>query len=454
VIVTGGREATRSLRQPRLSRAIFFAARTLALAIFAASFVAILLPASAAIFGASNSNFNARTLFVASAQQRTNRTRRAAPPMSVPHYSRFSHSSATHAKRDCASCHLIASFAKPDITDFPDHPACVECHRQQFFRGARPAICADCHTTVSPRTGARFAFPKLDETPEFADAFPHANHIKTTSLIQFKKVIGEKSNIQATCLYCHKVNAAKLTAPTLTGTTAYVAPAGTFMTTPTSHTTCFQCHWQKGIADHEQEPYANECASCHRNVFASNIAASNSPSSNVVARAATPVASQMKIASSVLTSFPRRNIFPTRYVPKFVHELDAHKKRVNDEGKEVAITCLTCHAAARKVTTLEMLRAKENRVGLPSCSSSACHTATTGSAQLTLSVYRELRERGKDAKFDCALCHTPPQSLAADVPCSHYVAVFSSATKEKKGTKGIEQLTPPRCAEDLKKVTQ
>jgi hypothetical protein len=156
----------------------------------------------------------------------------------------------------------------------------------------------------------------------------------------------------------------------------------------------------------------------------------------------------------VLTSFPRRNIFPARYAPKFVHELDAHKKRVNDEGKEVAITCLTCHAAARKVTTLEMLRSKENRVGLPSCSSSACHTATTGSAQLTLSVYRELRERSKDAKFDCALCHTPPQSHATDVPCSHYVAVFASATKEKKGTKGIEQLTPPRCADDLKKVTQ
>jgi hypothetical protein len=454
VIVSGARAATREPRQPRLSRAIFFAARTLALTIFFVASVAIFLHASALF---STSDFISRTLFVASAQTRAPRTRQKrsnTSTVSATDYSRFSHSSATHAKRDCASCHVIASFAKPDIADFPDHPACVECHRQQFFRGARPTICADCHTTVSPRTGTRFAFPKPNETPEFADAFPHANHIKTTSLIQFKKVIGEKSNIQATCLYCHKVNTAKLTMPTTPVASAFVAPSGTFMTTPTSHATCFQCHWQKGVADHEQEPYATECASCHRNAATHLVVANSAPPNPVVAPPATSIASQMKIIPSVLTSFPRRNIFPARYAPKFVHELDAHKKRVNDEGKEVAITCLTCHTAARKVTTLESLRSKENRVGLPTCSSSACHTATTGSAQLTLSVYQELRERGKDAKFDCVLCHTPPLSLSADVPCSHYVAVFASATKEKKGTKGIEQLTPPRCADEMKKVTQ
>jgi hypothetical protein len=233
----------------------------------------------------------------------------------------------------------------------------------------------------------------------------------------------------------------------------FTPPPGTFMTTPTSHATCFQCHWQKGVADHEQEPYANQCASCHRNVAVGIAAVKNSGA----IRAMPPFTNTdaaLKLVSAVLTSLPHAGFSPLRIVPKFVHEIDAHKKKLNDDGKEVAITCLQCHAAVRKAATLESLRLKENRVGLPTCSSSACHTAVSGAAQLPLSVYRELRERAKDAKFDCALCHTPPHSLNSDAPCSHYVAVYASATKEKKGTKGIEQLTPPRCTEELKKVTQ
>jgi hypothetical protein len=158
------------------------------------------------------------------------------------------------------------------------------------------------------------------------------------------------------------------------------------------------------------------------------------------------------VASSFLTA--RRVALLSRVSPKFVHETEAHKKKLNDEGKEVAITCLQCHTAVRKAATLESLRLKENAVGLPTCSSSACHTAVAGTAQLHLSVYRELRERAKDAKFDCALCHAPPQSIITDVPCTHYAAVFASALKEKKSTKGIEQLTPPRCTDELKRNAQ
>lgn len=372
-------------------------------------------------------------------------------------YSRFSHSSAAHARRDCASCHLIASFAQPDITDFPDHPACVECHRQQFFRGARPTICSDCHLAVSPRTGARFNFPKPSEPAEFADLFPHVNHIKTTSLIRFKKVIGEKSNIQATCLYCHKPSTATLAKQQGSNSVAFVPPAGTYMTTPTSHASCFQCHWQKGVADHEEEPYAAQCAGCHRNLTtgppdAASIVASHDPSRTRDDLALSVTTASRAAQSSFLTA---RTVAPLpRVAPKFVHEMEAHKKKLNDEGKEVAITCLQCHTAVRKAATLESLRLKENGVGLLTCSSSACHTAVAGTAQLHFSVYRELRERAKDAKFDCALCHTPPQSLAADVPCTHYAAVFASALKEKKSTKGIEQLTPPRCGDDLKRSSQ
>jgi hypothetical protein len=409
--------------------------------------------ASAALLLSSLNSFDALTAFARTQRRVTTKsqTRRGAVQMRARDYSKFSHASESHLKRDCATCHLITSFDKPDITEFPDHPSCVECHRQQFFRGARPSICSDCHTSVSPRSGARYKFPKPGESSEFADVFPHANHVKSTSLIQFKKVVGEKSNIQATCLYCHKADMAKLAPPPNSSAGTFVPPPGTFMTTPTSHTTCFQCHWQKGVADREQEPYANQCASCHRNMTASvKVAAAPGATTNVNSSNA---ARLIPAIPAALTSFSRAGFSSERVVPKFVHELEAHKKKVNDEGKEVAITCLQCHAAARKAATLETLRLKENRAGLPSCSSSACHTAVSGAAQMPLSVYRELRERGKDAKFDCALCHTPPQSLKEEVPCSHYVAVFASATKEKKGTKGIEQLTPPRCAEELKKVT-
>jgi hypothetical protein len=403
-----------------------------------------------------------------------NDSRRRTPPRDR---SRFSHSTAAHLKRDCASCHRVASLEKPDISDFPDHPSCVECHRREFFRGARPPICADCHVTVSPRAATRLAFPNPSAPAEFADLFPHANHIKTTSLIQFKKVIGEKSNIQATCLYCHRPSPALAApnpqttqqAPKQSGagsSVAFVPPAGTYMTTPTSHANCFQCHWQKGVADHEQEPYATQCASCHRNINAGAQSVASRPAAanvatNVAANTAAPrnAASALSVVpahgdarSSFLTA--RRELMPPRAAQKFVHEIDAHRKRLNEEGKEVAITCLQCHAAARRVTTLEDLRLRENKAGLQTCSSSACHTAVSGAAQMHLSVYRELRERAKDAKFDCALCHAPPASLAADVPCTHFASVFASATKEKKGTKGIEQLTPPRCAEALKKTGQ
>jgi hypothetical protein len=115
----------------------------------------------------------------------------------------------------------------------------------------------------------------------------------------------------------------------------------------------------------------------------------------------------------------------------------------------------------RKATTLEAMRLKVNQVQLlPSCSTSACHTAISGTTGLKLSVFRELRERGKDARFDCALCHAPPVSLNPEVPCSHYNAVLNSAKKEnealeKAGKKprtltGVEGLIPPRCAEKPK----
>ncbi|HEX3281324.1 MAG TPA: cytochrome c3 family protein, partial [Pyrinomonadaceae bacterium] len=89
--------------------------------------------------------------------------RRSAEP--AIDYSRFSHATKKH-QGTCNTCHKIptANWKKvrefPDAADFPGHAACVSCHRQQFFKGAKPAICSGCHSKVSPRDEARFVFRK------------------------------------------------------------------------------------------------------------------------------------------------------------------------------------------------------------------------------------------------------------------------------------------------------
>ncbi|MDQ3754078.1 MAG: hypothetical protein M3371_05030, partial [Acidobacteriota bacterium] len=54
---------------------------------------------------------------------------------------------------------------------------------------------------------------------------------------------------------------------------------------------------------------------------------------------------------------------------------------------------------------------------------------------LKLSIFRELQGRRKEPAFDCAYCHLPPLSVAADVPRSHYAVVYDSALKELNAAK-------------------
>jgi len=406
--------------------------------------------------------------------------RRNSPRRAATDYSKFNHSSAKHLSRDCNSCHVIRSLDKPDIADFPDHPSCVECHRGQFFRGGRPAICSNCHTTTGPRSAARFAFPKPNEPAEFAEVFPHSAHLKPTSLIQFRRHLGEKITTTDSCRYCHKVDgrpfkqeiaatrttAAAATVPAATPA-ALTLPAGTFMTTPTSHATCFLCHGLKGVEGREQEPLSTQCASCHRNTAAppapgpkppvATSPATSTPqptaaqAANPAQGRGAPVVAPLIIPASLARLSTTFGIArPARVSPKFVHEMDSTKKRTNEEGQEVPINCTQCHAAVRKAATLEVLKLKESQVRLLTCATSDCHAAVSGVAQLRLSVFRELRERGKDPKFDCALCHAPPVSVS-EVPCGHYATVYESAAREKKNTRGIEQATPPRCQDAIKK---
>src|SRR5688572_18353703 len=118
-----------------------------------------------------------------------------APRGSAAKYSTFLHSSDKHKSLECNACHKIpttwtAGRAFPDAADFPDHDACVRCHRPQFFTrqamsGTGPAICTVCHLRAAPREDRRFAFGKPNsanqtakpkDERQFRIEFPHDKH--------------------------------------------------------------------------------------------------------------------------------------------------------------------------------------------------------------------------------------------------------------------------------------
>src|SRR5436190_20309998 len=90
------------------------------------------------------------------------------PTRSAAKYSAFLHGSEKHKSLACNACHTVptkwtAGREFPDVADFPDHEACVRCHRQQFFTrqafsGSGPTICTVCHLRAAPKEEVRFAF--------------------------------------------------------------------------------------------------------------------------------------------------------------------------------------------------------------------------------------------------------------------------------------------------------
>jgi hypothetical protein len=124
------------------------------------------------------------------------RTETSRPAPARSDYSKFSHHVPQH-RQACDTCHKFPTAnwqavrkgdeAFPDVTDYPGHASCLGCHRQQFFSGARPAICSVCHTNPSPRDSARHPFASVGETydlsakgkgtaSQFAVDFPHDKH--------------------------------------------------------------------------------------------------------------------------------------------------------------------------------------------------------------------------------------------------------------------------------------
>ena len=360
-------------------------------------------------------------------QRRRGTTRRRAPAQRPRvDYTKFTHATPGHRKDSCDSCHKSPSgnwaqvrdsaAAFPDITDYPDHDSCLSCHRQQFFRGARPAICSVCHTVVSPRSGARFPFANPADAfarsekgraraSEFAVNFPHDLHQDVMARAPSRDETGVRfvraafAQAQAkpskpnSCSVCH-VTYTSQPAPTPApvagnagaGAGVPALPAGLLKTTPTGHESCFQCHWQDG----GEKPLSNDCAGCHK---------------LLPAGAARP-ALKGKDADA---QFAARAGFTDPHIVQKLLRRDA-VIFAHEEERHREIDCATCHTRIPALSTLDETTLK---VPILSCGAgTSCHIGAKPKRILNEEVDKKLA----DPNFQCAKCHynlgreKPPRS--------------------------------------------
>ena len=354
-------------------------------------------------------------------------TRRRRPPpaaqRSPPKYSQFPHNVKAH-QIDCVSCHKFRSenwnkvrtgeAAFPDITDYPKHESCLNCHRQQFFRGAKPAICSICHTDPGPRNSARHPFPNpreiFDASPkgklassDFDIYFSHEKHVDIVTAAgaarsPFRNVSFEpKLLAEESCVVCHKTLNPQgdspdeyVTKPPASLGDGFWLKKGTFKTVPVGHTTCFTCH----SADSGIAPAPTDCATCHKIKQAA-------PPGDFDAR----LAAQIGVTDRVtLDAWRRRDSSGT-----FRHEFASHAE----------LSCDTCH----NVQTMNTLDAKTKRVAVASCS--MCHVTATADDGGAMNF--EVEARKANAAFQCTKCHVVFGKQP--IPASHTQAIVEAGGK-------------------------
>jgi hypothetical protein len=334
---------------------------------------------------------------VAVAQRRSSRRRaRSVPQRPAIDYAKFSHATTKH-QQACNTCHKVPTQnwpkvrGYPDIADYPDHEACVGCHRPQFFKGPRPVICGVCHSKVSPRDDARYAFRNPASGRQFTIEFPHDKHqdviaellrpppptlrdrpsaperrtgfIRATFAQNAHAALQEKT--YNNCAICHATQTslpAPPASPASPWPDAFVPDQLTFKTVPTNHASCFNCHWKA------QQPVNKNCAGCH------------------------------KLTQAVEVDSIKRISM------KFRHEGGGVKKNHVAE-------CTTCHINITRASTLRGLKPD-----VPITSCTECHNREG----LRLDVSNELEAIDKNRDFVCVYCHTSDVGRL-DPPGSHYL---------------------------------
>jgi hypothetical protein len=337
-------------------------------------------------------------------------------------YSEFPHNAKAH-QLECATCHKFPSSnwnkvrtekdAFPDITDYPKHESCLNCHRQQFFKGAPPAICSICHTTPGPRNSSRHPFPNprelFDLSPkgkkassDFVVGFPHDKHIEIVSghsadrpfvnasfTREDRRRAGEES-----CAVCHQTYKPQgdskdeyLTQPPAKLGDGFWLKKGTFKTTPIGHTTCFTCH----SADSGLMPAPENCGTCHRLKPPQPIADFDEK-----------LAAAMKIDDKRMMDLWRRRDSSGKFQHEFVAHVDA--------------SCSTCH----NVLTINTADPSTKKVSISSCAT--CHATPTTDDGGTLNF--EVDARKANASFQCVKCHI--SFGKRPIPESHIAAIAAA----------------------------
>ncbi|NOT47799.1 MAG: hypothetical protein HOP17_08625 [Acidobacteria bacterium] len=281
---------------------------------------------------------------------------------------------------------------------------------QQFFKGAKPAICSICHVIPSPRGGPRHPFPNpraiFDATAkgktaisDFAVGFPHDTHIDIVSREGRRRdtfanaawrprrlVTGDES-----CSVCHqtykpqdKSDEEYATRPSPDNGDGFWVKKGTFKTAPVGHATCFTCH----SADTGILPAPDNCAACHKLKM-------NGPPTDFDPKLPAMMGIDDKI---MITSWRRRNSSAT-----FRHEWFSHAE----------LACSACHNVAAMNT------ADPNTTGVRISSCAACHVTATSEDGGALNF--EVDSRKANSGFQCVKCHIT--FGRSPIPESHTKAV-------------------------------
>lgn len=308
-------------------------------------------------------------------------------------YSRFSHATPKH-RGACNTCHQVptSNWKKvsnfPDVADFPGHNDCVGCHRQQFFKGAKPVICSICHSRVSPRDDARFSFRNPASPGQFLIEFPHDRHqdviarmlrrgpIAEQSLFvraSFTTVAAGETKHYNNCEICHGPLTIAPVAPAAGWPDSFVPDAATFKNAPASHAACFNCHWKA------QQPTNENCAGCHK--------LPDKP-------AAIPVLHDVHLRISL----------------KFRHAREQHLAE-----------CTACHINITKSPTLRGLKPD-----VPITACTECHNKDG----LRLDLNKELEALDNNRDFSCAYCHTSDVGRR-NPPPGHYLIAGREPIKRR-----------------------
>lgn len=355
-------------------------------------------------------------------------------------YAKFSHQ--THVmqqKLACDSCHKFPSknwkevrkgdAAFPDVAEFPEHSACLNCHRPQFFARERPAplICSNCHVAVTPRDTARFVFPSLgdvadptrkprDFVSEFVVGFPHDKHMDVIGSrapgtmkesggsfvnASFRQEKAREESDPKNCVICHQTYQPQgdsseeyVTKPPKNLGEAFWLKKGTFKTIPVSHAQCSSCHnTEAGV-----EPAPSKCDACHKLLPAQEPAVDFDPD----------LPKTMGITDRMILNRWRRR----ESAGAFRHEGGAHP----------TLSCTTCH----NIPTMNTTDFGTLKVAVKSCGGAeGCHITEKVDDGGALNF--EIDQRKAKATFQCTKCHLKFGALS--LPEDHVAAIPTPAVK-------------------------